>query len=335
MSESSNEYTEGKKILRIASRGSALALVQTENVKQLLQNAHPSLQVEIKIIKTKGDINLVDPLAKIGDKGLFTKELEVSMLSNESDMAVHSLKDMPTRLPPGLTIGAITIRHESKDCLILHEKHKGKKDFSELEAGSVIGSSSLRRVAQLQRAFPHLIFKDVRGNLGTRLQKLDDGNYDGLILAVAGITRLGLQNRITYVIPETLCHHAVGQGALGIECREGDQQLFKLLEEIHHLPTQLSCEAERSFLRETEGGCQVPVGVTTKYDEQSKVLSLNGIILSIGGSEAVEGESSAVVHNPKDAIDLGQQLAKKLKSEGGQAILEKVFKTLSREQKNV
>ncbi|PRP75009.1 hydroxymethylbilane synthase [Planoprotostelium fungivorum] len=328
---SENHYLNGK-TLRMGSRGSKLALTQTENVRDLILNIYPQIKIEIQVIKTKGDKILDVALSKIGDKGLFTKELEVALMEDTIDLAVHSLKDMPTRMPPGLSLGAISIRHTSNDCLILHEKHAGKT-LDQLPEGSVVGSSSLRRVAQLKRKFPSLVFKDIRGNLNTRLQKLDNGDYDGIILAVAGISRLGLEKRISQVIDEEVCHHAVGQGALGVQIRELDSHLRALLlNTIHHRPTQFSCEAERSFLRETEGGCQVPVGVTSYYDQDRTHLRLRGIVLSVDGSEAVEGEVTGSVKNSAEAIAIGKRLADDIKSRGGQEILQKVFATLSRNQ---
>jgi len=203
-------------VIRIGSRGSELALTQTKFVKAELEKVYPNLTFEIEVIKTKGDKILDVALSKIGDKGLFTKELEIALVEKTIDLAVHSLKDIPTHLPEGLTIGAICERHNTQDCLIVHEKHKDRT-LATLPQGSIVGSSSLRRVSQLKRAYPQIVFKDVRGNLNTRLQKLDEGQYDALILAVAGISRLNLQHRIHEVISPDVCFYAVGQGALAIE----------------------------------------------------------------------------------------------------------------------
>jgi hydroxymethylbilane synthase len=215
------------KPVRIASRKSELALVQTQWVMGQLQEHHPGLPLELNTLSTQGDIILDVALAKIGDKGLFTKELEVSLLNGSSDLAVHSLKDLPTRLPEGLVLGAITRREDPLDALVVGEKFRDYR-LATLPEGTVIGTSSLRRLAQLRHAFPHLRFKDVRGNLNTRLAKLERGEYDGLILAVAGLKRLGKADRIHEVLDPGVSLYAVGQGSLGIECRQGDERILEL-----------------------------------------------------------------------------------------------------------
>jgi len=314
-------------VIHIGTRGSQLALIQTEHVKSLLQDKYPNLKFEVQVIKTKGDKILDVALSKIGDKGLFTKELEMALLDKSIDFAVHSLKDIPTRLPEGLTVGAICKRHNTQDCLVVNQKHK-QATLATLPPGSVIGSSSLRRVSQLKRAYPHLVFKDVRGNLNTRLQKLDEGQYDALILAVAGLSRLKFDDRIHEIISDDVCFYAVGQGALAIECREDDKELLQLLSIIHHPETAASCVAERAFLRGVEGGCQIPVGVSSSVEND--VLTLKGIVLSLNGSSAIKGE---VKGNSKEAEKLGEQLANKLKSEGADKILKEVLETIERETK--
>lgn len=327
-SMNSNENEEKKKRIKIGSRGSKLAIAQAEEVKAQLQEKYPHLFFQITLIQTKGDHILDVALSKIGDKGLFTKELEVALINGDIDFAVHSLKDIPTHLPPGLTIGAITKRHIPQDCLVLNPKHKGCT-LHTLPANSIIGSSSLRRVAQLRRRFPHLQFKDIRGNLNTRLNKLDEGQYDALILAVAGLSRLGLQQRIEQVLPNELCLHAVGQGALGVECRENDTRILEQLKSIHDEDTEVACEAERAFLRDMEGGCQVPIGVKTQV--AGELLTLHGIVLSVDGSKAVAGEMSS---NIKDAKSLGTSLAEKLKEEGAAEILKEVFQEINKDKFN-
>lgn len=200
--------------VRIASRKSQLALVQTYWVQECLQEQFPDRRFEVETMSTQGDKILDVALSKIGDKGLFTKELEVHLLNGTADLAVHSLKDLPTNLPDGLMLGCVTERVDPADALVLHAKHQGKQ-LSDLAAGAVIGTSSLRRLAQLRYHFPHFEFKDIRGNLNTRLQKLDSGDYDALILAVAGLQRLGMSDRIHQVIPPEISLHAVGQGHWG------------------------------------------------------------------------------------------------------------------------
>ncbi|NJM77588.1 MAG: hydroxymethylbilane synthase [Acaryochloridaceae cyanobacterium RU_4_10] len=305
--------------IRLASRKSQLALVQTHWVQAEFQKLFPDKTFEVVTMTTQGDNILDVALAKIGDKGLFTKELELSMLRQDTDFAVHSLKDLPTHLPEGLMLGAITEREDPADALVVHPNCKDYQ-IDTLPAGTVIGTSSLRRLAQLRYHFPHLEFKDVRGNLNTRLQKLDNGEYDALILAAAGLTRLGFSDRIHQVIPSEISLHAVGQGALGIECRSNDPEILALLKNIEHQPTAYRCLAERSFLRELEGGCQVPIGVNTVIDGDR--LTLTGMVASLDGKLLIKD----VVAGPStSAEDLGLQLAHKLKEQGAQEILDKIF----------
>ncbi|MFN5501996.1 MAG: hydroxymethylbilane synthase [Pseudanabaena sp.] len=305
--------------VRISSRKSQLALVQTHWIQAELSKAHPNLQFDVVTMSTQGDKILDVPLAKIGDKGLFTKELEVSMLSKQSDLAVHSLKDLPTNLPEGLMLGAVTERENPADALVVHEKLKDKT-LETLPSGTVVGTSSLRRLAQLRHYYPHLTFKDVRGNLNTRLQKLDSGEYDALILAAAGLQRLGMGDRVHEIIDAEISLHAVGQGALGIECRAEDPEILALFAPISHYPTTQRCLAERSFLRELEGGCQVPIGVNTSINADQ--LTLKGIVASLDGKTLIKGEVTGDLTKP-DAI--GLELAHQLKDKGAQDILNKIF----------
>ena len=305
--------------VRISSRKSQLALVQTHWVQAELSKAHPDRQFEVVTMSTQGDKILDVALAKIGDKGLFTKELEVSMLTKESDLAVHSLKDLPTKLPEGLILGAITEREDPADALVIHEKLKDQT-LETLPAGTVVGTSSLRRLAQLRHYYPHLTFKDVRGNLNTRLQKLDAGEYDALILAAAGLRRLGMGDRVHQVIDPEISLHAVGQGALGIECRAEDPDILALFAPIIHYPTTQRCLAERSFLRELEGGCQVPIGVNTSINGNQ--LTLKGIVASLDGQTLVKGEVTGDLSNPEA---IGAELADDLKAKGAQDILNKII----------
>lgn len=268
--------------IRIGSRKSQLALVQTHWVQAELQKHFGDRSFEVHTMSTQGDNILDVALAKIGDKGLFTKELEVGMLNGDTDFAVHSLKDLPTRLPEGLILGCITEREDPADALVVHAKHQDQQ-LETLPAGSVIGTSSLRRLAQLRYHYPHLAFKDIRGNLNTRLQKLDTGEYDAIILAVAGLHRLGMADRVHQVIAPEISLHAVGQGALGIECRAEDPEILALLKVLEHQPTAQRCYAERAFLRELEGGCQVPIGVNTTLEGDS--LTLVGMVASVDGQK--------------------------------------------------
>ncbi|HEY9658994.1 MAG TPA: hydroxymethylbilane synthase [Allocoleopsis sp.] len=310
--------------IRIGSRKSQLALVQTHWVQEQLQQRFTDRKFEVHTMSTQGDKILDVALAKIGDKGLFTKELEVGMLNGDIDFAVHSLKDLPTRLPEGLILGCVTERENPADALVLHSKHAGKQ-IDTLPEGAVVGTSSLRRLAQLRYHYPHLAFKDIRGNLNTRLQKLDAGEYDALILAYAGLHRLGMGDRIHQVIPSEVSLHAVGQGALGIECRAEDPEVLDVIQALQHQPTALRCYAERSFLRELEGGCQVPIGVNTVIDDNS--LTLTGMVASIDGKKMVKG---SVTGAPTEAEALGIQLAQQLRSQGAGEILAEIFAEIQR-----
>ena len=324
MSTAASAIASSTRTIRIGSRKSQLALVQTYWVKDELQKAFPELTFEVHTMSTQGDKILDVALAKIGDKGLFTKELEVGMLNGDIDFAVHSLKDLPTKLPEGLMLGCVTERENPADALVVHEKYKDK-ELDTLPAGAVIGTSSLRRLAQLRHHYPHLSFKDVRGNLNTRLAKLDDGEYDALILAFAGLHRLGMADRIHQVIPADISLHAVGQGALGIECRIGDEEVLNLLKALEHAPTAYRCYAERAFLRELEGGCQVPIGVNTILDGET--LTLTGIVASLDGKQFVKDSISG---NAADAEQIGTELAQRLREQGAQAILDEILATIER-----
>ncbi|MER3434030.1 MAG: hydroxymethylbilane synthase [Leptolyngbya sp. ERB_1_1] len=320
----SSTVSSPTRTIRIASRKSQLALVQTYWVQEQLQKAFPDRTFEVHTMNTQGDKILNVALAKIGDKGLFTKELEDGMLNGDTDFAVHSLKDLPTRLPAGLMLGCVTEREDPADALVVHEKHKDK-DLPSLPEGAIIGTSSLRRLAQLRHHYPHLSFKDVRGNVITRLAKLDSGEYDALILAAAGLNRLELSDRIHQLISSDISLHAVGQGALGIECREGDTEILEILSVLQHQPTAYRCYAERAFLRELEGGCQVPIGVNTKIEGDT--LTLTGIVASLDGKKLVKDSVSGLA---TDAEKLGTELAHRAKEQGAQEILNEIFATINR-----
>ncbi len=311
--------TSPSRTVRIGSRKSQLALVQTHWVQEQLQQLYPDHAFEVCTMSTQGDNILDVALAKIGDKGLFTKELELSMLRQDTDFAVHSLKDLPTNLPEGLMLGAVTERVNPADALVVHRNYQ-EYQIDTLPAGTVIGTSSLRRLAQLRYHYPHLTFKDIRGNLNTRLKKLDAGEYDGIILAVAGLQRLDMDDRIHQVLPAEVSLHAVGQGALGIECREGDSEILSLLQGLAHQPTTHRCLAERAFLNELEGGCQVPIGVNTHLDADQLILT--GMVASLDGQRLIK---DTVMGSASNAKSLGVELANKLRQQGAQEILEEIF----------
>ena len=310
--------------IRIGSRKSQLALVQTYWVQEQLQKHFPERQFEVETMSTQGDKILDVALAKIGDKGLFTKELEVGMLEESIDLAVHSLKDLPTKLPDGLVLGCVTERVNPADALVVNAQHQDKQ-LDTLPEGAIIGTSSLRRLAQLRHYYPHLTFKDVRGNVNTRLGKLDAGEYDGIILAVAGLQRLGMGDRIHQVIPSDISLHAVGQGALGIECRANDAEVLEILKVLEDIPSRDRCLAERAFLRELEGGCQVPIGVNTQIEND--VLTLTGLVASLDGQQLLKDSISG---SAQQAEQLGEDLAQKLRKEGAGEILAAILAEIER-----
>ena len=267
------------KTIIIGTRSSKLALWQADYIARRLREKHPSLIVEEKRMTTQGDRILDAPLAKIGGKGLFTKELETAMLAGEIDIAVHSLKDMPTEVPEGLVITAITERYDPGDAVVSPRY----QTLAALPPGAKVGTSSLRRRAQLLAARPDLTLFDLRGNVNTRLEKLDAGEYDAIILAAAGLKRLGFGDRITEVLPRALCLPAVGQGALAIEARRDDHEVRKLVDFLRDEAMTDCAAAERAFLETVEGGCQVPVGVYAAVDGDQ--LSVEAVIASLDGRQ--------------------------------------------------
>jgi len=275
--------------MKVGSRKSQLALIQTEHVIAKLKETFPEMEFEIVKMSTLGDNVLDKALSKIGEKSLFTKELEVALEKKEVDFVVHSLKDLPTTLPEGMVVGAILEREDPRDAVILKEGST-VGSLKDLPLGSVLGTSSVRRTAQLKANFPHLDFMDVRGNLNTRLAKLDaaSGPYSGLVLAVAGVSRLGLESRISQYLESALCMHAVGQGALAVECREGDRATLRLLGTLTHRETLLRVAAERALMRTLEGGCSVPVAVTSSLSLQSEFLELQAGVWSLDGAQVVK-----------------------------------------------
>ena len=305
--------------LKIASRRSKLAMVQTLWVKDQLERNIPNLEVSIEAMATQGDKILDVALAKIGDKGLFTKELEAQMLVGHADIAVHSLKDLPTNLPNGLKLGCITKREDPADALVVNKNNDCFK-LENLPEGSIVGTSSLRRLAQLRNKYPHLVFKDIRGNVITRIEKLDAGEFDCIILAAAGLKRLGFESRIHQIIPSEVSLHAVGQGALGIECKSDDKKVLEIINILEDKPTSQRCLAERAFLRELEGGCQVPIGVNSKI--QNEQLCLTGMVASLDGETLIKDQYIGNINDPEK---VGKELAKKLKQQGAEEILSEIF----------
>ncbi|NCO76034.1 MAG: hydroxymethylbilane synthase [Cyanobacteria bacterium] len=315
---------DNERTIVIGSRKSQLALVQTYWVKKELETSFPDVEFEVEKMSTQGDIILDVALAKIGDKGLFTKELEVGMINKQVDFAVHSLKDLPTNLPEGLMLGCVTKRVNPADALVVNEKHQDKQ-LDTLPEGAVIGTSSLRRLAQLRYHYPHLTFKDVRGNVNTRLGKLDAGEYDAIILAVAGLERLGMGDRIHQEIPSDISLHAVGQGALGIECRIGDEMVLQVIKGIEDQDTRDCTASERSFLRVLEGGCQVPIGVNSMIEGDN--LTLKGMVASLDGKQLLKDSVTGSRSNPDE---IGAQLAEKLKQQGAGEILAAILAQIDR-----
>ncbi|MBI1806656.1 MAG: hydroxymethylbilane synthase [Ignavibacteria bacterium] len=310
--------TRGQKRIIIGSRGSQLALWQAGFVKHELEKKFPQLQIEIETMKTTGDKILDSPLSKIGDKGLFTKEIEHALLKHKIDLAVHSLKDLPTELPLGLIIGAITKREDVHDVFI---KHPSKQyiHLEDVPHGGKIATGSLRRKCQLLNWRPDVEVIDLRGNLQTRFAKLEASDWDGMILARAGVFRLGLVDRITEVIPIERMLPAVGQGALGIEIRDDDPSTQKYVQVLASRAATVATMGERAFLRHLEGGCQVPIGAYGRIEDNE--FFLDGFIGSLDGRKIARGK----LHGAPDKADaLGIQLAQSLVDSGGREILEKI-----------
>ncbi|XP_022531810.1 hydroxymethylbilane synthase, b isoform X1 [Astyanax mexicanus] len=286
---------EGKvsRVIRIGTRKSQLARIQTDSVAEKLKELYPDVLLEIVAMSTTGDKILDTALSKIGEKSLFTKELENALERNEVDLVVHSLKDLPTILPVGFTIGAVLKRESPYDAVVLHPKNAGKS-LDLLPNKSVIGTSSLRRAAQLKKRFPHLEFKDIRGNLNTRLKKLDENSdFSAIILAAAGLRRMGWDSRISQILGPEDCMYAVGQGALAIEVRASDQDILEMVSVLHDPDTVLRCIAERAFLRHLEGGCSVPVAVHTEV--KNSQLYLTGAVYSLDGSDSLKDTMQTTV----------------------------------------
>lgn len=311
------QATENKNIVRIATRKSALALWQAEFVKAQLEHFHHDIQVELVPMSTQGDIILDTPLAKIGGKGLFVKELEQAMLDGRADIAVHSMKDVPVAFPEGLALHTICQREDPRDAFVSNNH----ANIDQLPQGAIVGTSSLRRQCQIRALRPDLVIRDLRGNVNTRLAKLDDGQYDAIILAAAGLIRLEMHDRIKAFIAPEVSLPANGQGAVGIECRVDDEVTKALLAPLEHNETRIRVNAERAMNRRLEGGCQVPIGAYALVDGDQ--VHLRGLVGAVDGSEILRAEISG---KAVDAQTLGTQLAEQLLEMGADKILADVYR---------
>ncbi|RDE94677.1 hydroxymethylbilane synthase [Aggregatibacter aphrophilus] len=305
-----------EKTLKIATRQSPLALWQANYVKDSLQQLYPDLTVELVPMVTKGDVILDSPLAKIGGKGLFVKELENALLNKEADIAVHSMKDVPMQFPEGLGLAVICKREDPRDAFVSNSY----RTFAELPQGAVVGTSSLRRQCQLKALRPDLDIRSLRGNVGTRLSKLDNGDYDAIILASAGLIRLGLADRIASFIEVEQSLPAAGQGAVGIECRTDDVQVKQLLAPLADAETTCCVLAERAMNNHLQGGCQVPIGGYAVL--QQGQLYLRALVGDVDGSQIIRAEGKSAVEN---ADVLGVQIAEQLLAQGADKILQSIY----------
>ncbi|THA01163.1 hydroxymethylbilane synthase [Rodentibacter pneumotropicus] len=303
-------------ILKIATRQSPLALWQANFVKERLENIHPSLTVELVPMVTKGDIILDTPLAKIGGKGLFVKELENALLEKRADIAVHSMKDVPMQFPEGLGLSVICKREDPRDAFVSNHY----VSFNDLPEGAIVGTSSLRRQCQLKQLRPDLDIRSLRGNVGTRLSKLDNGEYDAIILAAAGLIRLGMKERIASFIDVATSLPAVGQGAVGIECRMDDRLVQKLLAPLADEETTVCVKAERAMNARLQGGCQVPIGGYAVLENNQ--IRLRALVGELDGSSIIRAEGKSAVEK---AEELGVQIAERLLAQGADSILAKVY----------
>ncbi len=305
--------------IKIATRKSPLALWQANYVAEKLKQYHPTLTIELVTMTTKGDKVLDAPLAKIGGKGLFVKELEVAMLSKEADIAVHSMKDVPMFFPEGLVLHTICPREQPFDAFVSNHF----KTIKDLPAGAVVGTSSLRRKSQLKALRPDLLIRDLRGNVGTRLAKLDAGEYDAIILAAAGLIRLDKEHRIAEIIASEIILPAVGQGAVGIECREDDVNIQNLLKPLHCEKTACRVYAERAMNERLNGGCQVPIAGFAVLEGNQ--LKLQGLVASENGDEIIKKQQTGCVDQYRE---IGLNVAEKLLDAGANRILNQIYKGL-------
>ncbi|KAK0652310.1 porphobilinogen deaminase, dipyromethane cofactor binding domain-containing protein [Cercophora newfieldiana] len=340
MSSATQHNTEGAEpvTIRIGTRRSPLALKQVDLVIAELKKEHKNVEFDVRAMATMGDRDKTTPLPEMG-KGLWTNELEAQLAAKEVDFVVHCCKDMPTTLPEGCQLGCIMEREDPRDVVIFKKAHGKKyKSLRDLPEGAVVGTSSVRRAAQLRRNYPGLVFKDVRGNIDTRLRKVDDEEYDCIILAAAGLLRMGLGGRIAQYLDSATegggMLHAVGQGALALEVREGDEKVLNILKTLEDTPTMMACFAERSLMRTLEGGCSVPVACETAWVEEDgegeeetkrkKKLRIRALVVSLDGKEAVEGERVEEVLSLAQADSLGKRLAQELVERGAQKILDAI-----------
>jgi hydroxymethylbilane synthase len=303
--------------LRLASRGSTLALWQAQHVQARLQSLHQGLEVEIEVLHTTGDIITDVPLAMIGDKGLFTKEVDGAVMDGRAHFAVHSFKDVPTKLPDGLTLAAVLEREDPRDAFLPAPGRTSRLD--ELPAGARIGTSSLRRRSILLNARPDIVVEDLRGNLNTRFRKLEEGRYDGIILALAGVRRFGREDDVGEVLDLPHWLPAAGQGALAIVAREDDEETLERIRPLDDATTRAATAAERAFLARLEGGCQIPIGALATVDGDT--LHLRGLVAALDGTTVVRGERSGDV---SAAVEIGQQLAAELMADGADEVLRAV-----------
>ena len=308
------------KVVRIATRKSLLALWQAEYVKAELEKHHPGIQVELLGMTTRGDKILDTPLAKVGGKGLFVKELEVAMLENRADIAVHSMKDVPMEFPEGLGLTVICPREKPTDAFVSNKFNS----LSDLPQGAIVGTSSLRRQSLLKEQRPDLEIQDLRGNVQTRLSKLDDGQYDAIILATAGLIRLGLPERIRSELADDICLPAGGQGAVGIECRLDDAETIALLAPLHHQASAWCVMAERALNKRLEGGCQVPIACHATLNEAQDEIYLRGLVARPDGTTVLRDEMRG---HPDQAEQIGIEVAERLLAAGADVILSEVYAT--------
>lgn len=303
-------------ILRIATRKSPLALWQAHYVSNMLQHHHPELKIELVTMVTQGDKILDTPLAKVGGKGLFVKELEVGMLEGRADIAVHSMKDVPVEFPTGLHLAVICEREDPRDAFVCNNF----KSLEELPQGARLGTSSLRRQSQIAALRPDLKIIDLRGNVNTRLKKLDDGEYDAIILAAAGLKRLEFEDRITQFIGTDVCLPAIGQGAVGIECRSDDARVHNLIAPLNDNKTQIRVTAERAMNERLHGGCQVPIAGYAEFEHG--LIMLRGLVGQVDGKKIIRGDIAGPAEN---AEELGVVLAEDLLSRGADKILNELY----------
>lgn len=305
-----------KRSLKIGTRGSKLALWQADHISKLLSREHPNLKIEIQVIKTTGDAVLDSPLSEIGGKGVFVKEIEEALLSENIDIAVHSMKDLPTILPEGLIISAVVKRHDPRDALVSNEG----LTLQQLPEGSRVGTGSLRRGAQILHEFPKLNIVSIRGNVDTRIKKLrDTGDFDAIVLALAGLERMGLGDEVTEIISSDVMLPAPGQGIIAIESRAGDQETSDILRAINHSETEFAAISERAFLYRLGGDCNVPVGCYAKLNDDT--INLRGVISSPDGKVLIKKDANGTT---QEARQLGHDLADIMLKQGADKILDQL-----------